>query len=94
MLGVVRPAISENLRREHGAADIAAHVDVVLSEPADVEDSVVRYPKSRRVAELLNLLPAFLHQIPAINHDDCFAGFAPELEQPQPTASGLKSCGF
>ena len=94
MSDLTGPSISENLRREHRAADVAAHVNVVLSEPTDVEHSIVRHPKAWCVAELFDLFPTFLDQIPSINQDDGLAGFASELEQPQTTTSGLEPCGL
>ena len=94
MANFAGPAIADQLGRQHRAADGAAQMNVVLSEPADVERGVVGKPMPGGVAKAAHLIPAFLDQIPTIDDNDCFAGFAPELEQAETATHWFEAGGF
>ena len=70
----IRQAIGEKSAGQHGATDPPSRIDVVLLEPAKVEDSVMGQPESVwRAEELAEISPVAFIKLKTVDQNDSVA---------------------
>ena len=92
MLEVGHP-VSQHPASQHGAKNRARRINLILLEPPEIKNSVVRDPPALNTEELLQVNPVVVVQLKTVD-DHRRLPVSRQLEQPQPPKSRLEPGGL